>query len=143
MTVLPFSRSDIPEALELEKLCFSMPWSEASLALLTAEPYFGLVCRENDLLVAYGGLLCVAGEAQILNVATSPNFRRRGYARLLLEKLCLEAKRRCAESISLEVRESNLSAISLYTSSGFIVIGTRKDYYSKPRESAIIMEKKL
>lgn len=143
MNILKFTKSDIAEAEELEKLCFSVPWSAKALEMLTQEPYSAFVLKENGKLVAYGGMLCVAGEAQILNIATSPEFRRRGYARQLLNALCETAKECGALTVSLEVRESNISAQALYGSEGFSVIGIRKNYYFKPQEAAIIMEKKL
>ena len=143
MSILKFTDADIPETEEIEKLCFSVPWSGQALGMLTQEPYSAFVLREDGKLAAYGGMLCVAGEAQILNIATAPQFRRRGYAHQLIGVLCEKAKECGAVSVSLEVRESNLSARSLYLSEGFSVIGIRKNYYVKPQEAAIIMEKKL
>lgn len=143
MSILKFKKADIPEVAEIENLCFSVPWSAQALEMLTQEPYCAFVLRENDKLAAYGGMLCVAGEAQMLNIATSPEFRRRGYARQILFALCKKAKECGAVTMSLEVRESNTSAQSLYISEGFEVIGIRKNYYVKPQEAAIIMEKKL
>ena len=143
MSILKFTKSDIPEAAEIENLCFSVPWSAQALEMLTQDPYFAFVLREDEKLAAYGGMLCIAGEAQLLNIATAPEFRRRGYARRILYALCEKAKECGAASMSLEVRESNTSAQSLYLSEGFHVIGIRKNYYVKPQEAAIIMEKKL
>ena len=87
-----FTERDLPEAIELEKRCFSIPWSEGSLKMLLNEPYCGFALRCEGQLVAYVGMLAVAGEAQVLNLATLPEFRGRGYGRCLLERLFEEAR---------------------------------------------------
>ena len=138
-----FTERDLPEAVELEKRCFSIPWSEGSLKMLLNEPYCGFTLRFDGQLVAYVGMLAVAGEAQVLNLATLPEFRGRGYGRRLLERLFDEAREVGCSSVTLEVRESNKSARGLYTAVGFVEVGCRPDYYQAPREAAIIMEKAL
>ena len=142
MTVA-FDESHIKDAAEAEKLCFSVPWSEASLAMLTHEPCFGVVSLVDGKFAAYGGIMCVADEAQILNVATLPEYRRRGLAKEILSALYNGVRERGAITVTREVRESNIAARSLYTSEGFTETGLRPNYYQNPREAAIIMEKKL
>ena len=142
MTVV-FDESHIPAAAEAERLCFSVPWSEESLKMLTREPFFGLVSLVDGKFAAYGGIMCIADEAQMLNIATLPEYRRRGLAREILVGLYAEAIKRGASVMTLEVRESNESARRLYGSEGFREIGVRPNYYQSPREAAIIMEKKL
>ena len=130
----------IPGAAELEKLCFAEPWSAASLELLTKEGIgVGMVCRKDGIVCAYGGMLVAVDEGQITNIATHPDFRRMGYGRAVVEALIKYAKNERLDSISLEVRESNKAAISLYTDLGFKVEGKRKDFYKKPTESALVM----
>ena len=82
-------------------------------------------------------------EAQIINVATNVAFRGKGYAKDVLAKVFEECSEREITFISLEVRESNVPAISLYQSLGFTIEGTRKNFYSNPRENAFVMIKKL
>ena len=130
----------IPGVAELEKLCFSEPWSAKSLGLLTNEGIgIGMVCRKDGIVCAYGGMLVAVDEGQITNIATHPDFRRMGYGRAVVESLIKYAKNNRLESISLEVRESNKAAIALYSDLGFKVEGKRKDFYTKPTEAALVM----
>jgi len=125
---------------ELEKLCFSQPWSKSSLELLTKEGIgVGMVCSSDGKICAYGGMIVAVDEGQITNIATHPDYRRRGYGRAVVESLIKYAKNNGLDSISLEVRESNKAAIELYTKLGFRVEGKRKDFYTRPVESALIM----
>ena len=125
---------------ELEKLCFSQPWSRSSLELLTKEGIgVGMVCSADGNVCAYGGMIVAVDEGQITNIATHPDYRRRGYGRAVVESLIKYAKNNGLDSISLEVRESNKAAIELYSRLGFKVEGKRKDFYTKPTESALIM----
>ncbi len=138
-----FSEKHISGAAELERLCFCSPWSEQSLAMLTGTQAFGIAVCEDNKVLAYGGMLCVLDEGQITNVATHPDQRRRGYARMVLEELCLAAEKREIKNIFLEVRSSNTAAIKLYESCGFECTGVRKGFYSNPREDARLMQKTL
>jgi ribosomal-protein-alanine N-acetyltransferase len=125
---------------ELEKLCFSQPWSRKSLELLTNEGIgVGMVCRKDGIVCAYGGMMCAVDEGQITNIATHPDHRRQGYGKAIVEALIKYARNNHLESISLEVRESNRAAIDLYLALGFKVEGKRKDFYTKPTESALVM----
>jgi ribosomal-protein-alanine N-acetyltransferase len=125
---------------ELEVACFSQPWSKNSLGLLTKEGIgVGMVCSSDGKICAYGGMMCAIDEGQITNIATHPDYRRQGYGRAVVEALIKYAKYNGISSISLEVRESNKPAIALYSSLGFKVEGKRKDFYTKPVESALIM----
>ena len=125
---------------ELEKLCFSQPWSKSSLELLTREGIgVGMVCSSDGKICAYGGMIVAVDEGQITNIATHPDYRRRGYGRAIVESLIKYAKMYGRDSISREVRESNRAAIELYTKLGFKVEGKRKDFYTKPTENALIM----
>ena len=78
-------------------------------------------------------------EGQITNIATHPDYRRRGYGKAIVEALIKYAKQNGLDSISLEVRESNAAAIELYTGLGFKVEGKRRDFYTKPTEAALVM----
>lgn len=127
-------------AAELEKLCFSQPWSKNSLELLTKEGIgVGMTCSCDGKVCAYGGMIIAVDEGQITNIATHPDYRRLGYGRAVVEALIKYAKNNRLDSISLEVRESNRAAIDLYSKLGFKVEGKRKDFYTKPTENALIM----
>ena len=131
---------DLVRVAEIEKLCFSAPWSVESLKLLTNEGIgVGMVCRKDGDVCAYGGMLIAVDEGQIANIATHPDYRRQGYGRAIVESLIKYAKNNKLVSISLEVRVSNKAAIDLYTALGFKTEGKRKDFYTAPREDALVM----
>lgn len=131
--------SDLAAVAEIEKLCFSEPWSEKSLELLLKDGNFGVVATEDGRVAAYVGVISVPPEGEITNVATHPDFRRRGFASDVLEFLKKEAVERGIDSLYLEVRRSNASARALYEKTGFSVIGERKGFYSNPKEDAVLM----
>ena len=132
--------ADLEGAAELEKLCFSLPWSVNSLKLLTNEGIgVGMVCHKDGKVCAYGGMLVAVDEGQITNIATHPDYRRQGYGKAVVESLIKYAKNNRLVSISLEVRVSNKAAIDLYTSLGFKSEGKRKDFYTAPREDGLVM----
>ena len=132
--------SDLEGVAEIEKLCFSSPWSVSSLKLLTNDGIgMGMVCRKDGKVCAYGGMLIAVDEGQISNIATHPDHRRQGYGRAIVEALIKYARNNKLTSISLEVRVSNKAAIDLYTSLGFKTVGNRKDFYTMPREDALVM----
>ena len=140
MQLVKFAPEHVSAAAEIEKLCFSDPWSEASLMMLAEDGYgTGIACVEDGVLVAYAGMVSVFDEGEIVNVATHPDYRRCGYARAVLLALLEKARLDGIVTLTLEVRESNAAAQALYSSLGFGVVGKRKDFYSKPREDAIIM----
>ena len=125
---------------ELEKLCFSQPWSRTSLELLLKEGIgVGMTCSSDGKVCAYGGMIVAVDEGQITNIATHPDYRRRGYGRAIVESLQKYAKNNGLDSISLEVRESNEPAKALYAKHGFRQVGLRKGYYTKPKENAVLM----
>ena len=101
-----------------------------------------LYIMENNCIAALLTGYYAVGEGDITNVAVHPDFRRKGLAKLLIEEFG-KILPKDTESIFLEVRESNAPAISLYESCGFRQIGLRKNFYSSPREHAVIMEKIL
>ncbi len=135
--------SDTEKVALIEEQCFAEPWSANSLLMLTEANAFGIVCEIDGILAAYGGMICVLDEGQITNIATLPDLRRRGLARKVLLSMLDEARARDLTFVTLEVRESNAAAIALYEQLGFIKLGKRPNFYRKPTEAAVIMEKKL
>ena len=137
-------------AAELEKLCFSSPWSANSLELLTNDGigvgYILTVPAAPDTqpaVAAYGGMLITVDEGQITNVAVHPDHRRKGYGAAIVRALLRHAKDERLESVSLEVRASNTAAIELYRKAGFAEAGRRKGFYTKPTEDALVMVCKI
>lgn len=137
-------------AAELEKLCFSSPWSAASLELLTNDGIgVGYVLTvpaapgAEPAVAAYGGMLITVDEGQITNIAVHPDHRRKGYGAAITRALLRHAKDAKLGSVSLEVRASNTAAIELYKKAGFSEAGRRKGFYAKPTEDALVMVCKL
>lgn len=131
-------------AAELERLCFSTPWSREALAeeLINPNAVY-LAATEDGLVAGYGGMRSAAGEYYIDNIAVSPERRRQGIGRALVGALISRARREHGSFITLEVRASNLGAAALYESLGFKVMGRRPGFYSRPTEDALIMTLQL
>ncbi len=141
--VLRLERKHLEDVAALEADCFSEPWSRQSLELLVTEQALGAVVCCNGRAVAYGGMMTVLDEGQITNVAVLPAYRRQGLGRAVLEKLCSLAEERGLRELSLEVRISNLPAISMYEQNGFVIAGKRRGFYRDPLEDAYVMLKSL
>lgn len=128
----------------IETECFSHPWSKQSLEEeLNNETSLFLVAKEENEVIGYIGMSIVIDEGYIFNVAVRESYRNKGVATALINELVTYSKKNNFSFITLEVRESNLPAISLYSKFGFIKAGERKDYYSNPKENAILMTKYL
>ena len=143
MTVDRLSAEHIPAVAEMERLCFSEPWSEKSLGILTGDGAVGFVALEGGQVTAYVGMMLVLDEGQITNVATHPDYRRKGYAAAVLDRLIAYSQVVGVSEIFLEVRRSNNAAIKLYEKMGFETVGMRKSFYRAPIEDAILMKKTL
>ena len=140
MKTVPFSEAHVEGIAKIEKECFSAPWSEDSIrAELDNENAHFLVALAGEKVLGYIGVHEIVGEAYVANVAVSPKYRRFGIASVLLGEAEKGAKERGCEFISLEVRQSNVPAISLYEKRGYTVRGVRKNFYSDPTEDGIIM----
>ena len=134
--------SHVDQIAQLEKRCFSDPWSENSIASeLDNKLAFWLVATEGDRVAGYIGSQTVMDETDMMNVAVHPDYRRKGIAEALVNGLVEELKRKESRCLTLEVRASNDPAITLYEKLGFSEIGRRKNYYRNPREDALILRK--
>ena len=139
--VVPMTADHLDEVAELERICFSVPWSRNMLAeeldnLLSA---FLVALDEGGRVVGYAGVQIILDEGYITNVAVRPECRRQGIAAKLLQVFLDFAKANQLAFLTLEVRASNYDAIALYGSRGFRSVGRRKNYYEHPKEDAIIM----
>ena len=124
-------------AAELEKRCFSEPWSEKAI-LEEAERGFFVAAYIDGAFAGYAGMLCVLDECDVCNIATVPEFRGRGVGKALTNALIESARESGASVIMLEVRKSNAAAIALYEKAGFTLVGQRKNFYTLPREDALL-----
>ena len=142
MKIETMNASHVAQIAELEKLCFSDPWSANSIASeLDNKLAFWLVATEGDRVAGYIGSQTVMDETDMMNVAVHPDFRRKGIAEALVNDLVENLKKRGSHCLTLEVRTSNTPAITLYEKLGFSEIGRRKNYYRNPREDALILRK--
>lgn len=140
IVIRTMSERDSSAVWELEKKCFSVPWSEESIrAMFSEEGYWNLTARDDGSLVGYIGMKAVLDEADITNVAVDPDRRRQGIGKMLLRGLLAKAGELGIRRIFLEVRVSNTAARALYEQAGFRTVDVRKNYYEKPKEDAYIM----
>lgn len=140
--ILPMTQCHVPQVAALEKICFSDPWSENSVAGELSNPLScWLVCVENDTVLGYVGAQTVLGETDMMNLAVIPQARRRGIAESLILNLVEELKKQDSYCLSLEVRASNAPARALYEKLGFAKVGRRPNYYRNPKEDALILRK--
>ncbi len=142
--ILPMTEEHISAVAEIERQCFSDPWSEEGLkAELTNENarFYVFTCFGSVL--GYMGMHIVLDECYIANVAVSDLHRRRGIGERLVRYCVKQAEKENCSFISLEVRVSNGSAIALYEKAGFNAVGERKNFYSHPTENGLIMTKEL
>lgn len=138
MKIKPFEKKYLDDVYEIEKICFSNPWSKENLERqIDTETSHFLVADMDGRAVGYMGLQIFAGEGYVTNVAVLPEYRGRGIAKALIA----EQMKNDMEFITLEVRESNTPAIHLYKKSGFETVGVRPDFYADPTENAVIMTK--
>ena len=132
----------VRQVAELEKFCFSAPWSEASITYELNNPLsLWLVAMDGETLVGYVGSQTVMDEADMMNIAVSPDCRRRGVAEKLVESLVAGLRDKGVRCLTLEVRASNEPAKALYNKLGFVQVGLRPNYYRAPREDALILRK--
>lgn len=135
------SEADLDQVLTIESESFPRPWNRTHFLNEMQSPHsFPLVAMSHDgLVIAFICPMQIIDEGHILDVAVKKEFRGQGIGRLLVEKVLEECRTLGAEFVSLEVRVSNLSAISLYKQMGFVETGARKRYYENG-EDAMLME---
>ena len=142
ITLMEMKAEHVPQVAQLEKICFADPWSELSISLeLTNVWSYWVVALDGDTVVGYVGSQSSIDEADIMNVAVHPDYRRQGIAENLINTLVAELKNRGCHALLLEVRVSNTPAITLYEKLGFVQVGCRKNYYRNPKEDALILRK--
>ena len=144
MIIENMTSAHVSQIAELEKLCFSDPWSEKSIATeLSCRLSVWLVALEDDRVVGYVGSQTVIDESDMMNIAVHPDYRRKGIAEALIGELEAALRQRGSLWLTLEVRGSNAPAIALYEKLGFVQVGRRPNYYRNPKEDALILRKEL
>ena len=128
--------------LKIENECFSHPWSRESLLSELNNPNSVFIAAlENDEVIGYIGMSTVIDEGYIFNVAVTESQRKKGIGSALIGEIVTYCKKNGFMFVTLEVRQSNQKAISLYSHFGFTKVGERKSYYRDPEENAILMTK--
>ena len=136
------NEAHVAQIAQLEKRCFSDPWSENSIrSELTGRLSLWVVALDGDTVAGYVGSQSVLGESDMMNVAVAPEYRRQGIAQALILELIRRLSQQGNRSLMLEVRASNTPAITLYHKLGFAQVGRRPNYYRNPKEDALILRK--
>lgn len=142
MIITNMRQEHVAQVAELEKLCFADPWSENSVASELDNPLsLWLVAVDGERVAGYVGSQTVMEESDMMNVAVHPDYRKQGIATALIVGLVEELHKRGSRCLTLEVRASNETAISVYRKLDFQEVGRRKNYYRNPREDALILRK--
>ena len=142
MTIRKMGPEHVEQIAKLEKLCFSDPWSENSIASELCNPLsMWLVAETDGIVVGYVGSQTVMDETDMMNIAVHPDCRRQGIAAALVNALVASLQDMGSRSLTLEVRASNAPARALYDMLGFQQVGLRRNYYHNPKEDALILRK--
>lgn len=141
--ILSLKLEHIDSVLVIDTLCFPTPWSRESFQKEIENNKFAryIIAKKGDVVIGYAGMWLILDEGHITNIAVHPEYRGIGAGKLLLEALIEICRIESINSITLEVRKSNIVAQSLYKKYGFVEEGIRKEYYGDNREDAIIMWK--
>lgn len=136
------SLADLPQVHVIETLCYTTPWSLNSFKYEIGNPDTILksAVSENQI-IGYVCARTILDMTHLLNITVLPEHRCQGVAGILLRAVIEELKRsKPGIKLTLEVRQSNIAAIKLYEKFGFTITGTRKGYYQKPADDALLME---
>ena len=142
--ILELKNEDVLVVAEIEKECFSKPWSEKAIKTeINNDLSYFVVAKVGNEVVGYGGMYSVMGEGYIYNIAVKRKYRKFGIGTNIVNELVNYSKNKNLKFLSLEVRKSNAPTINLYSNCGFEYVGNRKNFYTDPIEDAIIMTKFL
>ena len=139
-----FGKEDIPALVEIENESFSTPFKEKDFSdMLESDISDVIVIKLGDTVVGYVSFTVIIDECQIINFATKSEYRRQRIGKKIMDALLEHCKKHGVAKVFLEVRESNIPAISLYEKYGFFKVGVSKGHFSKPREDAVLMNLEL
>lgn len=143
--IRPMREVDIAAVLRVERASYDFPWSAGNFHDSIRAGYSAWVYEAGGEIIGHAVLMSAAGEAHLLNITVSSDWRRQGLGRALLNHMLDTAKTYRATVVFLEVRPSNPGAIALYEQSGFEAIALRKGYYPAQdgREDALVMRRFL
>jgi ribosomal-protein-alanine N-acetyltransferase len=134
---------DLPAVRAIEAMSFSNPWSEdtfrGEIQNTSVSSPLVVVRRPGDEVVGYIIYWQIRDDVQVNNIAVHPEYRARGLGEAMMRFAITKVRAAGAEFMTLEVRQSNTSAVALYRKLGFEALGTRKNYYTRPDEDACVM----
>jgi [ribosomal protein S18]-alanine N-acetyltransferase len=135
------AHDDLPQVSDIERRSYDFPWSHGVFRDCLLAGYTCIVLERSDVIAGYGILSVAAGEAHVLNICVDPDYRRLGYGDRLLDELLARARAASVKEVFLEVRPSNVNALSLYRKKGFRQIAQRRAYYQarSGREDAAVL----
>ncbi|MDC0091801.1 ribosomal protein S18-alanine N-acetyltransferase [Gammaproteobacteria bacterium] len=140
MKIRPSSSDDLSAILKIESLTNQIPWTKQQFLSSEEVGHYSVVLEAVEGVIAFAIYSPIIPESHLLNIAVAPSHQGQGHGRYLLQKVILQNKTLGVQSLTLEVRVSNRSAIALYESEGFLKDAIRPNYYSgKTREDALLM----
>jgi ribosomal-protein-alanine N-acetyltransferase len=135
--------SDLARVLTIENDSYPYPWTHGNFIDAFSNEYESWIARDaSGVLMGYFLLMPIVDEAHLLNITVRRDFQGQGLGRILLDEVVAVCRKMGMLSVMLEVRPTNVPAIRLYASYGFVQIGRRKNYYpaaDNTREDAIVM----
>jgi [ribosomal protein S18]-alanine N-acetyltransferase len=145
LVIKPIAAHDLPLVIDIELRSHSHPWTQQNFADAHAAGYLGLALWQSDTMLGFAWFMRAVDEAELLDIAIAPDYRRKGYANTLLAHAFSQLSRTGCAAVHLEVRATNTNARALYVSQGFLEVGIRPSYYpaGHAREDAILMKKAL
>ena len=141
------TKEDLAEVMAIENSCFQSPWSENAFTRELTENFLATYLVMEHLweggrcIFAYGGYWFIKSDIHITNIAVAPDYQGIGAGRMMMNALLEHARHQGAERVTLEVRQSNEPAKTLYRTMGFKILGVRPNYYQDNNEDAVIMYK--
>jgi ribosomal-protein-alanine acetyltransferase len=142
--IVQFQTEHIDGICEIETLSFSVPWSRRIFEEIPDVPWLKFFTAiENGEVIGYCGLNHIFDEGQIVNIAVHPDHRRRGIGDMLMDRMIAYAENNDIILLTLEVRQANTAARTLYEKYGFYEVGLRPRYYTHPTEDAVLMNKEV
>ncbi|WP_236932723.1 ribosomal protein S18-alanine N-acetyltransferase [Geosporobacter ferrireducens] len=143
LTIRYMNKEDISQVLEIEKQCFSVPWTKEAFVMEVEKNKFAryIVAELDEIIVGYGGMWMIIDEAHVTNIGVRPDFRGRGFGDVIVKAMIAAAEKEGIYNMTLEVRASNRVARNLYEKYGFKACGIRPKYYQDNNEDAVIMWK--
>ena len=144
VNLVPLSPEYCEQVYEIARECLPEHWSLDGIRDVLRYDnniYYVVIEQQSAKVVGFGGMMIVADEAELLNIAVTESFRCQGIAKDILKQLLEDACKIECSRMLLEVRENNVIAQHLYDKMGFVKIGIRNNYYSNPMDNAIIMHK--